>query len=64
MLTIIGKGKDARNLAKELGCHRFSTKPNISIGIRYGNVRDGFNNLICVNTTEAINNARNKLRTL
>lgn len=61
MLSIIGKGKDARNLANALDCKRFNKKANMFI--RYGNVREGFEG-IQINSIEAINNARDKLYTL
>lgn len=61
MISIIGKGKDARNLATMLNCKRFDKKADIFI--RYGNIREGFEG-IQINSIEAINNARDKLRTL
>lgn len=58
MITIIGKGKDSRNLANLLGCKRFNR--NADVIIRYGNIREGFEG-ITINSIEAIKRTRNKL---
>jgi glutathione synthase/RimK-type ligase-like ATP-grasp enzyme len=61
MITIIGKGRDSRNLAALLNCKRFDK--NADTIIRYGNIRQGFNGIV-INSIESINNARDKLYTL
>jgi glutathione synthase/RimK-type ligase-like ATP-grasp enzyme len=70
-ITVAGKGEDARNIAEGLACKRFAFKSATDgIIIRYGNVRTvnrkGFtaNPKYEINTIEAINNARNKFKSL
>jgi hypothetical protein len=68
-LTIVGKGQDAKNLAYGLQCERFTLTADLAI--RFGNIRTQskvsgkkFKYLKELNTVEAINNARDKLKTL
>lgn len=69
--TVVGRGEDARNIAKALACKRFAFKSATDgIIIRYGNVRTrnrrGYeaSPRYEINTIEAINNARNKFSSL
>jgi glutathione synthase/RimK-type ligase-like ATP-grasp enzyme len=69
--TVVGRGEDARNIAEALACKRFAFKSATDgIIIRYGNVRTinarGYeaHPRYEINTIEAINNARNKYKSL
>ena len=69
--TVVGRGEDARNIAEALACKRFAFKSATDgIIIRYGNVRTVNRSghvahpRYEINTIEAINNARNKFKSL
>jgi glutathione synthase/RimK-type ligase-like ATP-grasp enzyme len=68
-LTVVGNGEDARNIAYGLRCDRF--RLNADLAIRYGNIRTvskvsgkPFHYTRELNSIQAINNARNKFKTL